>query len=1324
MNGVPVYGDAYKVNSCPRADRQVGFFLTTRTKSSISRFAIPIHLTIGYYNQNADSFFSDTSTVDMTALHDLFLSSVAVGGVILDAGCGSGRDSKAFQNRGYRPVAFDASDELARLASQHAGIDVSVRSFLDVREQSCYDGVWACASLLHVARSDIPQTLQCLWASLKPGGTFYLSFKLGMADRVHDGRHFTDANEGQLREWFSTLSDVRGTEYWVTTDQRPGRTEQWINSLVFRSPTVEEKLVTGGKAPFLPHLCSAINQATDIDMAVAFVKTSGLRLLLPDLQSALQRDSNQGRVRARVRILTSDYLDVTDTEALRHLMLLQELGAQVKVYESAGSSFHLKAYLFAGFNSKLGLTGTAFIGSSNISRQALQHGLEWNYRINYPGDNGFLEARSRFDELFANVRSVPLTDAWIDNYEARRVTLPLAVEAGSLEQDPPPKPTSVQTSALAALAETRSEGYRSGLVVLATGLGKTWLAAFDAAQLGAKRILFVAHREEILNQAAETFLRIRPNFRVGFYAGQSRDVEVDVLCASVQTLSRNEHLERFSPYHFDYVVVDEFHHASAATYRRLLAYFTPRFLLGLTATPERSDQSDILSLCDDNLVFTCSLFEGIRSKLLAPFHYYGIFDSSVDYTEIPWRSNRFDQHQLSNKLATLARAKHALREWSLRKQERTLAFCVSTKHADFMEAQFSKAGIACAAVYAGSHMSRGDALERLRDGRLAVIFSVDFFNEGVDLPEIDTVMMLRPTESKILFLQQLGRGLRKSAGKDKLVILDFIGNHKSFLHKPLALFGKEARHLADFARKAQANQLLLPDGCYVNYDLELIDFLKSLDGDGIRNEYAALRNSLGRRPTLAEFYRSGSSMQAMRSDFQSWFTLVEAMDDLDPDEQEIAAKHRAFLREVETTNMTKSFKMVLLEAFQELDGWRNAPTTDELAQRSWRVLQRRRTLLGDLPEAHRTADDADKTWYRYWMDNPIKAWTGANRSAGAAVYFRVEAGRFQPSFATALGLHEKFGLLVQELIDYRLAVYEWRQASTAPADNVVPFRRTGNADSRIELPYFPNLKIACGHFKTGTADAEEYRALGPRHGHLDPERHFIARASGNSMNGGKHPINDGDYLLLEHITPSRAGAITGSVIAIERQDETGEGSQYLLRTVLKGQDGGYILRASNAEYKDMDATDNMRTLARLKAVLDPLDMALGRSFMREEIPELFGETYNVGNWNVGHVALPGRDAHVLLVTINKQGKAKDHRYLDHWIDERTFHWQSQNSTKPESKRGQDIIWHQKRGIAIQLFVRETKLENGKGAPFVYYGAVRYKSHAGSGPMTVIFEVGE
>jgi superfamily II DNA or RNA helicase/HKD family nuclease len=1280
--------------------------------------------TLNYYNNNAASFFANTAHVDMSILHDRFLSTISAGGTILDAGCGSGRDTKAFLNRGFRVTAFDASAELARMATDYAGINVAVRTFFDVQEQSCYDGIWACASLLHLAKDEVPSALECLWAALKPGGAFYFSFKLGVSERVQDGRHFTDANENQLQEWLALLPDVHKIEYWISPDQRPGRTEHWLNALVFRTSPTKEHLITGGDDPFLPHLCAAINRASDADMAVAFIKTTGLRLLLPDLQSVLKGDDERNIMPARVRILTSDYLDVTDPEALRLMMLLQEQGAHVKVYESAGSSFHLKAYLFAQFDDEHGLRGTAFIGSSNISRQALQTGLEWNYRVDYPGDNGFLEARARFEELFANPRSILLTDTWIDQYEARRVPLPRTVAPGSLEQESPPQPTSVQTKALLALSDTRDEGFRSGLVVLATGLGKTWLAAFDAEQCGARRVLFVAHREEILNQAAETFLRIRPRARVGYYVGQTRDVEVDVLCASVQTLSRNTHLERFSPHHFDYIVIDEFHHAAAATYRRLLAYFSPRFLLGLTATPDRSDQSDILSLCDDNLVFTCGLFEGIGSELLVPFHYYGIFDSSVNYAEIPWRSGRFDPEQLSNKLATLARARHALNEWQRRKQQRTLAFCVSIAHAEFMADQFSKAGIACAAVYAGSHLSRGDALERLRDGRLAVIFSVDLFNEGVDLPAIDTVMMLRPTESKILFLQQLGRGLRRSEGKEKLVILDFIGNHRSFLHKPMALFeiGASHKHLADFARKAEANRLQFPNGCYVNYDLQLIDFLKSLDSDGITNEYIAMRDSLSRRPSLAEFYRSGASMQLMRNIHGSWFEFVEAMRDLDDEEQEVLAKCRAFLREVETTAMTKSFKMVLLEAFQELNGWENPPSTNELALRSWEVLQRRRNLLADLPDAQRNiSDGAGDAWHQYWLKNPIHAWIDGNRKVKGQ-HFQVKNGRFQASLTLPSTHQKKFEVLVQELIDYRLAAYEIRRSSSEVPSNVLPFNRDAKATNRVELPYFPNLKIACGHFKTGSTDAEEYRALGLRYGRLDPERHFIACASGNSMNGGKHPICDGDFLLLEHITPSRAGSITGTVMAIERQDESGDGSQYLLRTVLKTADGEYVLRASNAEYPDMPATEEMRTLARLKAVISPLDLAIGQSFLREDIPELFGELYNPGNWNVGHVPLPNRQATVLLVTINKQGKAKDHRYLDHWIDDKTFHWQSQNTTTPFNKRGLDIINHVKLGTTIQLFVRESKLENGKGAPFVYHGPVRYVKHSGSAPMSVVFEL--
>lgn len=421
--------------------------------------------------------------------------------------------------------------------------------------------------------------------------------------------------------------------------------------------------------------------------------------------------------------------------------------------------------------------------------------------------------------------------------------------------------------------------------------------------------------------------------------------------------------------------------------------------------------------------------------------------------------------------------------------------------------------------------------------------------------------------------------------------------------------------------------------------------------------------------------------------------------------------------------MTKSFKMVLLEAFQELSGWETPPTILTLAERSWQVLQRRRVLLSDLPPAQREHPDGlGDAWHRYWRDNPINAWIGHNRVAGKSTYFQIINGKFLPSFELPAAQIKKFELMVQELIDYRLAAYELRRASAELPDNVISINRNTAALVGTELPYFPNLKIACGHFKTGTVDAEEYRTLGVGYGNLNPQRHFIARASGNSMDGGKHPVRDGDYLLLEHITPTNAGSITGSVMAIERQDESGDGFQYLLRNVVKEPDGGYILRASNPDYADIPATDGMHTLARLKNVIAPLDLAIGQAFLREDIALLLGETYNVGNWNVGHVTLTDKKAIVLLITVNKQGKAIDHRYLDHWIDERTFHWQSQNSTSPASKKGKDIIEHEQNGVVIHLFVRETKLENGKGAPFTYHGKVQYQSHTGSSPMSVIFRL--
>ncbi len=1276
-----------------------------------------------YYERNAAAFFANTVNVDMTSLYRRFLSKLPSGASILDAGCGSGRDARAFSAMGYRVTAFDASPELANLASNYCGFEVQVRQFMAVDEVDAYDGIWCCASLLHVPKKDLAEVLARIWRALRPGGTLYVSFKRGKGERIQGGRFFTDVEEAELAATLSTLPHASSPDTWITEDQRPDRLEQWVNALITREPVRPARLVTGGSDPFLPHISHALAGANEIDIAVAFVKVTGLRLLMPDLLAALNDQRSDQDNPIKVRILTSDYLDVTDPEALRLLLLLQEMGAKVKVYSTReGGSFHLKAYIFAGQRGGSTHPGTAFIGSSNISRQALQEGLEWNYRINYPGDTGFLEARANFDVLFDSPRSLMLTDRWIEDYEKRRIEPPRAIAPGSHEREPAPEPNAVQRQALAALEGTRQAGYRRGLVVLATGLGKTWLAAFDSVQASARRVLFVAHREEILTQAASTFIRIRPQARVGYYMGQSRDAEIDVLCASVQTLARAEHLERFSPQHFDYIVVDEFHHAAAATYRKLLSHFAPAFLLGLTATPERTDQSDILSLCDNNCVFSYDLFSGVEAGLLSPFHYYGIFDQSVDYKEIPWRNGKFDPQLLSHKLATLARARHVLKEWMARKQLRTLAFCVSTKHADYMADQFNKAGVRSAAVYSGSTLGRSEALEQLRSGQLQVIFSVDLFSEGVDLPVIDTVMMLRPTESKILFLQQLGRGLRRADGKDKLVVLDFIGNHAGFLHKPQALFhvGSSFKALADFARSVEAGRLELPEGCFVNYDLALIDFLKSLDSTGPAKDYEALRSSLGRRPTLSEYYRSGSSIQAARNQFGSWFELVMQMHELESEQARALTHNQPLLRYIETTPMNKSFKMPLLEAFLELGGLSADPTIDDLCERSWTALGRRRDLAQDLPsEDFKTEDGRSNRWRSYWIENPIRAVTGGNSANPNDAFFLMRNDRLglrvRPSCEDIAALAP----MIQELIEYRLASYESR-TSQAPSSNVIPFP-VKQARS-VELPYFPNLKIACGHFRTGRADSEEHRALPMTYGQLDPSRYFIARASGNSMNGGKNPIRDGDYLLLEHVTPSNAGSITGSIMAIEREDARGDGDQYLLRVVTKGRDGKYVLRANNPDYADLPANDEMRTRARLKAIIDPLDMALGQTFSREEIPPLFGEGFNAGKWNVGHVVLNEKSIHVLLVTLNKQGKADEHRYHDYWIDEEKFHWQSQNSTEPDGKRGQEIINHLKRGIEIHLFVREGKLSAGKGAPFTYHGKVNYVSHTGSGPMSVIFRL--
>jgi len=1089
------------------------------------------------------------------------------------------------------------------------------------------------------------------------------------------------------------------------------------------SPFPAKHLTVGGNDPFLPSLLQAINHASSISITAAFIRQTGLRLIQDTLVDAISR-------KAEVRILTGDYLGITDPLALRHLMLLQEQGASIKVFQSGGQqSFHMKAYLFTRSYGDAHEEGCAFIGSSNISFSALEHGLEWNLKVDLQEDlSRFKQIMNEFDVIYNDPRSKILTHQWIDDYIQRLPAQlpPFVPESGADEQEAPPEPNSIQEEVLAALKATRELGYRRGLVVMATGLGKTWLAAFDTQLMNAKRVLFVAHREEILNQAESTFVRIRPDAKIGRYNGNVHDLNVDMLFASIQTLGRAYHLESFAKDYFDYVVVDEFHHAAARTYQQLLAHFSPRFLLGLTATPDRTDQSSILTLCDDNLVFTKDLFDGIESKLLCPFHYFGVADI-VNYTEISWRNGKFDPEALVNQLATHARAKHNFKYWQEHHQTRTLAFCISQRHADFMADFFSRNGIRSASVHSNSTVQRNEALRQLGQGDLEVIFSVDLFNEGVDLPAIDTVLMLRPTESKIIFLQQLGRGLRNSpnTAKEKLVVLDFIGNHISFFRKPEALFNISvtSRDRRAFVEKLKNDDLALPAGCFVNFDLKSIDFLENLISNRADRQleiYRGLKESYGRRPVLAEFYRSGGAVDTVRREYGQWLNLVRIEKDLGQSEQDCLESFKHFFGELEKTNLTKSFKLVLIEALIELEGFSKPPTTLALAEKSFEILHRRRILLVDLPEAYQRYGELPtanmEKWHSYWKRNPINAWIGGNK-ASEDTFFEVSDNRFCFGLQIKVELIETFVVMVQEIVNYRFLQYEARLANSksTPSQNIIDISPL----DKQEIPYFSGLKIACGHFRSSQHDSEniEYKSLPLTYGKLDPARHFIARASGESMNGGRNPIKDGDYLLLELITPDNAGSISDTIIATERQD-AGVDDQYLLRKVKKLGGNRYELLANNPEYPPMMATEDMRTFARLKQVINPTDLYLHQSFSREDIPPLFGLAFNTGLWQSGHVRPGGHPDQFLLVTLIKQGKIQEHQYHDYFIDQDNFHWQSQNSTAPAGSKGRAIINHISDESRVHLFVRKNKLDGKKAAPFIYCGTISYLNHNSSKPMNV------
>ena len=588
-------------------------------------------------------------------------------------------------------------------------------------------------------------------------------------------------------------------------------------------------------------------------------------------------------------------------------------------------------------------------------------GIEWNYRFSSLNDKkNFSLFYDTFVELFEN-HSIVIDDdeliRYSKNWHKPAVSKDLA-KYDNLEEDDDTKveilfqPRGAQIEALYALEDSRSEGATKGLVQAATGVGKTYLAAFDSAKY--ERVLFVAHREEILKQAAISFKNVRHSDDYGFFYGKQKDTDKAVIFASVATLGRKEYLTEdvFVPDYFDYVIIDEFHHAVNEQYQRIVKYFKPQFLLGLTATPERMDGKNIYEICDYNVPYVISLKEAINKGMLVPFHYYGIYDET-DYSSLHLVKGRYDEKELNETyIGNIKRYDLIYKYYMKYRSKRALGFCCSRQHAEEMAKEFCKRGIEAVAVYSNADGAfsedRDKAIEKLKKQEIKMIFSVDMFNEGIDIAALDMVMFLRPTESPIVFLQQLGRGLRISKGKEYLNVLDFIGNYEKAGRAPLLLSGGK-----DLGDKSACNyaDIEYPDDCIVDFDMRLIDLFKELEKkslsvkERIKQEFYRVKELLdGKVPSRIELftYMEDDIYQycmkhAKENPFRRYMEFLNELHELSVDEEVVySGIGREFLSLIETTDMQKVYKMPILYSFYN-DGDIRLAVKDEDVLAAWKT---------------------------------------------------------------------------------------------------------------------------------------------------------------------------------------------------------------------------------------------------------------------------------------------------------------------------------------------------------------------------------------------------
>ena len=654
----------------------------------------------------------------------------------------------------------------------------------------------------------------------------------------------------------------------------------FVDQLIQSNKAYRPELLTNNSEQGKKVLSTIIRELEQCDefwFSVAFVTTDGIAALMNTLIE-LEKKKIKGK------ILASQYLNFTHPEALRRIKQFKNIELRI----ATEGNFHSKGYLF-----RKGNVFDLIIGSSNLTQTALSTNKEWNLKISATDQSELIGvAVEEFRQEFEVAQKVE--EGYLIEYDLlwrTRTKFEREIkERRKTFEDLKVTPNLMQKEALANLEHLRAIGKTKALLISATGTGKTYLSAFDVQKVKPKKFLFIVHRLTIAEEAMKTFENLLgADIKMGIYSGNRKELDSDYLFSTIQTISKQEHLNNFEPSHFEYIVIDESHRAAADSYQRIMNHFSPKFLLGMTATPERTDGDDIFKMFDNNIAYEIRLHRALSEEMLSPFHYYGVTDLTINDQEV-------DELTDFNHLTAKERVERIIETAKIygcdNGNVRGLIFSSNNEISIKLSNEFNERGFQTIALTGDSSEAERQRAIRLLESenyseKLDYIFTVDIFNEGIDIPSVNQIIMLRPTQSAIIFVQQLGRGLRKIDAKDYLTVIDFIGNYNNNYLVPIALYGDRSYNKDALRKLISSGSSLIPGCSTINFDriskdkiFESIDSANMQMKKDLVQDYNLLKRKMGRIPMMIDFINHGSRDPQLYVNYsKSYFNFVAGQED-------------------------------------------------------------------------------------------------------------------------------------------------------------------------------------------------------------------------------------------------------------------------------------------------------------------------------------------------------------------------------------------------------------------------------------------------------------